>query len=158
MRIPAFLGVLLALPAGAWGQSLLGESEASPYDPPARPSFRRHDFLKILVRRAGTPETAGRATRPGATAAESPMVITAEVADVRPNGTLVVQAVRRRRLGDQEEVIRLTGEVAPASIKEGAVLLEEVQGLNVVYEGPGRSEALGLRGFLSGLLAKVWPL
>lgn len=161
MRILAFLGVLLAPAAAAWAQSLLGEGDSSPYDPPARPSFKRHDFLKIVVRRADPSAAGARPARRAARAAESPadsaFTVTAEVADVRPNGTLVVQAVRRRRLGGEEEVVRLTGEVAPSSVKDGSVPLEEVQNLSVVYEGPGRAETLGTRGFLSGLLARVWP-
>lgn len=161
MRILAFLGILLAPAAAAWGQSLLGEDDSSPYDPPPRPSLKRHDFLKIVGRRFDLAGSVARSARRTARAAESPaeatFTVTAEVVDVRPNGTLVVQAVRRRRLGSGEEVVRLAGEVAPASVKDGSALLEEVQNLSVVYEGPGRAETLGIGGSLSGLLARVWP-
>jgi len=160
MRIGAILGVLLGAAPAAWGQSLLGESGASPYDPPLRPVLRRHDFLKILVRRA-EPAAGERPARRPARAAEArdegSFSVPVEVADVRPNGTLVVQAIRRRRLGGQEEVVRLTGEVAASSVQDGTVPLEEVHNLSVVYKGPGRAEALGARGFLGSLLATAWP-
>jgi flagellar basal body L-ring protein FlgH len=80
-----------------------------------------------------------------------------EVVDIRPNGTLVVQALRRRQAGNEEELVKVSGEVAAASISGGAVRLEDVHNLSVVYEGPGKTSGLGAFGFLNGLLGRVWP-
>ena len=168
MRTLAVFGALVAMSGGAWAQSLLGEGGASPYDPPKRPALRKHDFLRIQVRPAeaarGPAETRPAARRPAARPAraaealmDSSFSVTAEVIDVRPNGTLVVQAMKRRRVGGEEEVVRLTGEVASASVADGAVRLDDVHNLNVVYEGPGRGADVGKFGFLSGLLGRVWP-
>ncbi len=163
MRVLAtFLG-LLSMAGGAWAQSLLGESDASPYDPPPRPAFKRHDLLRIVVRKPAPVQAEGttaartrvrRATEPPA---EASFTLAAEVVDVRPNGTLVVQAMKRRRIGGDEEVIRLTGEVAAAAVSDGSVGLEEMHNLSLAYDGPGRTSHLGNAGFMSGLLGRVWP-
>jgi hypothetical protein len=165
MRSLAVLAALLGMGGSAWAQSLLGESGASPYDPPRRPVYRKHDFLKILVGRAEPAKTAPAAARPARRAparaveslADASFAVTVEVVDIRPNGTLVVQALKRRRVGGEEEVVKVSGEVAAASVSDGAVRLEDVNNLSVVYEGPGKSAGLGTFGFLNGLLGRVWP-
>ena len=162
MRTVAVFAALLGMAGAARAQSLL-EGGASPYDPPKRPALKRHDFLKILVRGPEPAPQARPARRPSRAAravealADASFAVTVEVADVRPNGTLVVQAIRRRRVGDEEEVVRVTGEVASAAVTDGSVRLEDVNSLSVSYEGPGRGVALGNLGFLSGLLGRVWP-
>ncbi len=159
--LATFLG-LLSMAGGAWAQSLLGESDASPYDPPERPAFKRHDLLRIVVRKPAPVQAEGAAARTRVRRAAEPpaevsFTLAAEVVDVRPNGTLVVQAMKRRRVGGDEEVIRLTGEVAAAAVSDGSVNLEEMHNLSLAYDGPGRASHLGSVGFMSGLLGRVWP-
>ncbi len=162
-RLLAAVAALLGMAGGAWAQSLLGEGGGSPYDPPRRPVYKKHDFIRITVREPEAAKGAAesRPARRPARGAEAPagasFAVTVEVVDVRPNGTLVVQAIKRRRLGGEEEVVRVTGEVAPSSIADGAARLEDVHNLSVSYEGPGRGARLGSLGFLSGLLGRVWP-
>jgi flagellar basal body L-ring protein FlgH len=164
MRSLAVLAALLGMAGSAWAQSLLGESGASPYDPTRRPVYKKHDFLKVLVNRP-EPARAASSARPARRAparavealADASFAVTVEVVDIRPNGTLVVQALKRRRVGGEEEVIKVTGEVVAASVADGAVHLEDVNNLSVVYEGPGKSAGLGALGFLNGLLGRVWP-
>jgi len=99
--------------------------------------------------RAPEPATGGRP----APAAEGSRTIAVEVADVRPNGVLVVQAVRRRRVNGVEETLRLAGEVSPRDVAAGEVALDRVANLSVAYDGG----AARLPGWISGLFGKVWP-
>ena len=62
--------------------------------------------------------------------------VTAEVIDLRPNGTLVLQAIKRRCVNGTEEILRLTGEVAPANVTMNKTSSENILNLSVVYEGP----------------------
>ncbi len=123
-RLALAAGVWLAMAGGAWAQSLLGDSDRSPYDPPPPRTYRKHDVLSL------------RGDRPKADGGGG-FAIAAEVADVRPNGTLVVQARKRRIVNGREEVFKLTGEVPAAAVKDGAARLEDVLNLSLVCEGPG---------------------
>jgi hypothetical protein len=114
----------MAMAGGAWAQSLLGDSDRSPYDPAPPRKYRKHDVLSL------------RGDRPKADGGGG-FAIAAEVADVRPNGTLVVQARKRRIVNGREEVFKLTGEVPAAAVKDGAARLEDVLNLSLVCEGLG---------------------
>ncbi|HYE99352.1 MAG TPA: flagellar basal body L-ring protein FlgH [Planctomycetota bacterium] len=117
--------VLLAL-----AQSLLDAGGGSLYDPPKPRAWARHDRLTLVV---------GGPAKPGAETT-TVLRLAAEVADVRPNGVLVVQALRRRILQGEVETLRLTGELAPGSVADGEAALERVANLQVAYEGtPGRT-------------------
>lgn len=83
--------------------------------------------------------------------------IAAEVIDVRPNGTLVIQAIKRRKVNADEEVIKLTGEVAPQSVVGDKVRSDSVVNLNIVYEGSGSVSDPASPGILGWLLGKLWP-
>ena len=83
--------------------------------------------------------------------------IAAEVVDVRPNGTLVIQAIKRRKVNADEEVIKLTGEVAPQSIVGDKVRSDSIVNLNIVYEGDGSVSDSAKPGVLGWLLGKLWP-
>ena len=83
--------------------------------------------------------------------------IAAEVVDVRPNGTLVIQAIKRRKINADEEVIKLTGEVAPQSIVGDKVRSDSLVNLNIVYEGSGSVSDQANPGILGWLLGKLWP-
>jgi hypothetical protein len=127
-------------------QSLI-QDDASPYDPPRKPALKKHDHVQIqFPEPAKAP--AGKEARPrwdkelkqwvrfdGKESAAAGQVITAEVIDVRPNGTLVLQAVKRRSVNGADEVLRLTGEVAPANVTMYKTSSESILNLSVVYDG-----------------------
>jgi hypothetical protein len=134
------IAMLLAL------QSLL-QDDGSPYDPPKRPALKKHDHVQIQF-----PEPA---KAPGAKDARprwdrelrqwirfegkdtlAAVTVTAEVVDVRPNGTLVLQAVKRRTVNGVEELLRLTGEVSAANVTMNRTSAESLLNLSVVYDGP----------------------
>lgn len=83
--------------------------------------------------------------------------ITAEVVDVRPNGNLVLQAKKRRKVNSDEEVILLTGEVSPQAIVNNAVRSENILNLDIRYEGSGPSSDTTKPGLLGKLLDILWP-
>jgi flagellar L-ring protein precursor FlgH len=83
--------------------------------------------------------------------------IMAEVVDIRPNGTLVIQATKRRKLNADEEVIRLTGEVAPQSILGDKVRSDSVVNLCISYDGDGPADDVTKPGALQWVLSKLWP-
>jgi flagellar L-ring protein precursor FlgH len=187
-------------------QSLLGETGQSPYDPPKRPAYKKHDHLQILVyekTRAlsqaelrtdrwsrmdldldkwirfdgsgkGLPKLAGaelendpgidldarfRRDNQGRTTRQFDLTfaISAEVVDVRPNGVLVIQAIKRRKVNDDEELIRLTGEVAPDAIVANCVKSDKVVNFSVTYEGSGAASDVSSPGVVGWILDKLWP-
>jgi hypothetical protein len=135
------VAMLLAL------QSLI-QDDASPYDPPKKPALKKHDHVQIqFPEPAKAP--AGKEARPrwdkelkqwvrfdGKESAAAGQSITAEVIDIRPNGTLVLQALKRRTVNGVEEVLRLTGEVAAANVTQNKTSSDSVVNLSVVYDGP----------------------
>ena len=129
--------VLLAL-----AQTLL-QDDASPYDPPKKPVLKKHDHVKIeFPSPAKAPADAkprwdkelrqwvrfdGRESSPALT-------VTAEVADLRPNGTMVLLAVKRRTVNGVQETLRLTGEVTSGNVIAGKVSADNVLNLSVVID------------------------
>ena len=170
MKALATTLVFLAAAAPAWAQSLLGENGGSPYDPPQAPVYKKHDrFLvrfpvvaatetpsespagRISPGQLGLDRTARVAARP-TPVAEASAAMPVEVADIRPNGVLVMQAIRRRRVNGVEETLRLTGEVSPKDISGGEVPIDHVANLSVAYDGG----PLRLPGWLMGVFGRIW--
>lgn len=170
MKALATTLVFLAAAAPACAQSLLGGNGGSPYDPPKAPVYKKHDRLLVrfpAVAAAETPSegrtertspgqlgldrTARVAARP-APVAELSTALPVEVVDIRPNGVLVVQAIRRRRVKGVEETLRLTGELSPKDISGGEVPLDHVANLSVAYDGG----PLRLPGWLMGVFGRLW--
>jgi len=83
--------------------------------------------------------------------------IMAEIIDIRPNGTLVVQATKRRKVNSDDEVIKLTGEVAPQSIVGDKVASDRLVNLTIVYEGEGTVSDVTKPGVLGWIVGKLWP-
>ncbi len=206
------LALAAALSREVRAQSLLaGEgtgtvSGGSPYDPPKRLPFKKHDHVQILVQErtralssaelktdrrsrweaslsdwikfdsdgTGLP-TLGAAANPvdpkigldarfrhdnqGRTSRQFDLTfaITAEVVDIRPNGVLMIQATKRRKINDDDELIRLTGEVNPETVAAGRVRSESLVNLNITYEGSGAVSDVSKPGILGWLLGKLWP-
>lgn len=130
-QFASLLIAILGMAGGAWGQSLLeavpqGAPSVSPYDPPRPRAMKRHDHVEILFRsvQGATPEFL--------------VAVTAEVADVRPNGTVVLQAIRKCKVNGEDDSVTLTAEAAPQSIVGGKVRLDQLANLHLVRESGGR--------------------
>lgn len=165
MRLLTVVALVLSAAAPAWAQSLLS-GEGSPNDPPRKPSLRKHDHVQIqFAEPAKAASDADRRVRwdkelrdwvkvdnKGGAPATS---ITAEVMDVRPNGALVLQAVKRRVVNQDEETVRLSCEVAPENVIERKTSSDHLVNLTLTYDGAGVEGARpGLLGWLFG---KLWP-
>jgi flagellar L-ring protein precursor FlgH len=197
------LAILAAL-----AQSQQVPVQRSPYDPPTRPPYKRHDHVQVIVlersralslaelktdRRSrwevevddwirfdtpsggGTPRLASaaltgdpgidldarfRQDNSGRTTRQFDLsfTIAAEVIDVRPNGVLVIQAMKRRKVNSDDEVIKLTGDVEPRFLgPNGTVRSDNIANLNVSYEGSGTISDTAKPGWLGWLLSKLWP-
>lgn len=85
------------------------------------------------------------------------MNITAEIVEVRPNGNVVIQAIRRRTVDSEMETITLSGEVAQDGIVNGVVRSERIVNLNLSYQGTGGVGDSLQQGILGWLLNKLWP-
>ena len=160
------LPLFLALASAAQAQSLL-KDDASPYDPPKAPVLKKHDHVQIQfhepARATGEAEQKSRWDKElrewvrfdGKEASSAVLTVTAEVADIRPNGTLVLQAIKRRGVNKEEETLRLTGEIAPGAVSMNKASASSLANLTISYEGPGGDAAKP--GFLGWLLGKLWP-
>jgi hypothetical protein len=160
------LVLLVALAGEAWAQSLY-RGDGSPYDPPAEPALKKHDHVQIEFQLRGAPaaepdsrlkgelELRQWVRSEGKDASITAGVITAEVVDVRPNGTLVLQAVQRRTWKGAQETMRLLAEIALRSVKGGKASYEHLVNVSVVYDG---TEDAGARsGLLGWIFGKLWP-
>jgi hypothetical protein len=131
--------VLLAVLA----QSLL-QDDASPYDPPKKPALKKRDHVLIeFVERtaAKAPESKprwdkelrqwvrfdGKETTPST-------IVTAEVIDLRPNGTVVLQATQRRVTNGVQTTMRLMGEASPANVTANRISADHVLNLSVAVD------------------------
>jgi hypothetical protein len=125
-RFASLLIAFLGMAGGAWAQSLLeaGSSPgAGPYDLPKPPSYKKHDLIEIQF-----------VERPRAGAGETIVSIMAEVTDLRPNGTLVLQATRKLKVNGEDESVALTAEAAPQSITGGKVRFDKLAHLHYVRQ------------------------
>jgi len=165
MRTLAAVALVLSAAAPAWAQSLF-QGDGSPNDPPKKAPLRMHDHVQIQfadpTRPAGEAERRVRWdkelrdwSRVDAKDGPSAASLTAEVVDVRPNGTVVLQAVKRRIVNRDEEVVRLTCEVAVENVSQNRTSSDRVANLTMTYDGAGVDGAKpGLLGWLFG---KLWP-
>lgn len=127
-------------------QSLL-QDDASPYDPPKKPALKKRDHVQIeFVERTKAPAAAESKPRwdkelrqwvrfDGKEKAVAE-VVTAEVVDIRPNGTLVLQATQRRVQNGVGTTMRLTGEAAPANVAANKISADHVLNLSIAVSDP----------------------
>jgi len=123
-------------------QSLL-QDDASPYDPPKKPTLKKHDHVKIEF---PAPAKAAADAKPrwdkelkqwvkfDSKEPAAAAAVTAEVVDIRPNGTMVLLATKRRTIHGVQEILRLTGEVSPANVTANKVQADHVLNLSVVVD------------------------
>jgi hypothetical protein len=126
-------------------QSLV-QDDASPYDPPKKPALKKHDHVQIQFperpKAPAAPEAKPRWDRElrqwvrfdGKDSATAGVAITAEVIDIRPNGSVVLQSIKRRTVNGVEELLRLTGEVAAANVTMNKTSSENILNLSVVMD------------------------
>ncbi len=85
-------------------------------------------------------------------------VVKAEVVEVLPNGNLVVEAKKTRKVNDETETITLTGVIDPDDLSlSGMIRSEDVAQLNISYTGRGSVSDSQRRGWLTKVLDMFWP-
>jgi hypothetical protein len=168
MKTIVAVALLLGLAPSAWAQSLF-QGDGSPNDAPRKAPLKKHDHVQIQFpdrEKAPAAPEAERRVRwdqelrewvrfDGKEAAASGMTLTAEVVDLRPNGVVVLQAVKRRSVNKDDETVRLTCEVAADKISSRQTSSENLANLTMTYDGASVDGAKpGLLGWLFG---KIWP-
>ncbi|MBE7506581.1 MAG: flagellar basal body L-ring protein FlgH [Planctomycetia bacterium] len=84
--------------------------------------------------------------------------VMAEVLDIKPNGNLVIGAHSRVKIGEEDQLIVLTGvcnknDIAP----DNSILSDKIFALDVVTENDGAMQDLANRGWLKRLMDDVKP-
>lgn len=84
--------------------------------------------------------------------------ITAEVKEVLPNGTMVLEARTTKQVGEEHEKVTLTGVVRVEDItRENTVKAERLANLGLKVEGEGPVGDTQKRGWLTRILEAIWP-
>ncbi|MBI4244072.1 MAG: flagellar basal body L-ring protein FlgH [Planctomycetes bacterium] len=84
--------------------------------------------------------------------------IAAEIIEIQPNGNLILQARRKRKINEETEVIKLTGVVSVNAVREGGIAMsDDIADLDLSYEGSGSVSDSSKRGILGWLLSIIWP-
>jgi flagellar L-ring protein precursor FlgH len=84
--------------------------------------------------------------------------ITASVVDVKPNGTMVLQATKRIKTDEEEQVFTMTGTCRVEDIAaDGTVLSTQLYGLDLVKKHTGAVRDTTTRGLIPRLLDYINP-
>lgn len=84
--------------------------------------------------------------------------VMAKILDVKPNGNLVIGAHSRVKIGEENQLIVVTGECNKNDIgPDGSILSDKIFGLDVVTENDGAMQGVANRGWLKKLLDDVKP-
>ena len=85
--------------------------------------------------------------------------ITAKIIDVKPNGTLVLEAKNRIKSGEEEYIVTLTGECRSDDVTaQNTVLSTQLYDLNLVDEPTGAVRDASRRGWLMRAFDFLRPL
>ena len=84
--------------------------------------------------------------------------IPATVVDILPNGNLVIEGYRRRKVSNETRWLRVTGVVRPNDIDiANSVMSQQVANLNLIYEGGGVESRFTNQGWMGRFTNKIWP-
>ena len=95
----------------------------------------------------------------GSAAAQNAFTGTVQVTvlEVLPNGNLMVVGEKQLAVSAEEEVIRISGVVNPATLVRNSVNSSQVADLRLEYRGRGFGDDTNSPGWLTGLLLKLSP-
>ncbi len=84
--------------------------------------------------------------------------VMAKVLDVKPNGNLIIVARSRVKIGEEAQLIQVTGECNKDDIgPDGSILSDKVFALEVLTENEGSMQDVANRGWLKRFLDEVKP-
>ena len=95
----------------------------------------------------------------GSAAAQNAFTGTVQVTvlEVLANGNLVVAGEKQLAVSAEEEIIRISGVVNPATLVRNSVNSSQVADLRLEYRGRGFGDDTNSPGWLTGLLLKISP-
>jgi len=80
------------------------------------------------------------------------------VVDILPNGNLVIEGSRERRVSNETRLLRVTGIVRPNDIEiTNTVSSQFIGNCKIVYEGGGVESRFTNQGWLGRTTNKLWP-
>ncbi len=80
------------------------------------------------------------------------------VTEVLPNGNLVIEGYRQRRIAHEEKTIRVTGIVRPIDIgPDNIVQSQFIANFNAQYTGQGAESSYLNNGWLGRIVNTLWP-
>ncbi len=86
------------------------------------------------------------------------MRIAARVVDVRPNGNLILEARKERRINDERTLITLTGEARSRDVAADYSLpSDRIVDLSLSYTGKGPVSSVAAWTWLTWLIDNLWP-
>lgn len=83
--------------------------------------------------------------------------ITATVLEVLPNGNLVVAGEKQVAVSAEEEIIRVSGVVAPADLVRNSITSSKMADLRLEYRGKGAGDSAQQPGWFTSTLMKISP-
>ena len=85
-------------------------------------------------------------------------LLSGRVADVLPNGDLVIEAVKEVKVNNERQMVRLFGVVRPLDVgPDNVVLSGAIANMLLQIDGKGALSDNLKSGFLFKLLTKFWP-
>ncbi len=86
------------------------------------------------------------------------MRIAARVVDVRPNGNLILEARKERRINDERSVVTLSGEVRGKDVLgDYSVVSDRIVDLKLSYSGKGPVSSVTVWTWVTWLTDHLWP-
>ncbi len=84
--------------------------------------------------------------------------VTVVVADILPNGNLVVMGKRERDIAGDTQTIEISGIVRPSDIQyDNTVMSEQVADFHLTTKNKGMSAPFNKPGWLGAILDLIWP-
>lgn len=86
------------------------------------------------------------------------MRIAARIVDVRPNGNLILEAKKQKRINAEETIVTLTGEIRADDVgPEYTVSSDRVADMKFAYSGEGPVSANTAWSWAGWIIDKIWP-
>ena len=80
------------------------------------------------------------------------------VVDIHPNGNLVVEGLRYRKVSDETRLLRVSGIVRPNDIDiTNTISSSVIDDFRMVYEGGGVESRFTGQGWVGRFTNRIWP-
>lgn len=84
--------------------------------------------------------------------------ITAMIIEVLPNGTMKIDGMRKLKINDAEQFVRVTGIIRRQDINfDNSILSTKIANAEIAYDGVGALDGTQRSGFMGRMFNKIWP-